>query len=502
MKKLLILSDMHVGRDCKEITGFNQPRPDPEFDQAFIDLLDYYTADKEEEFKLILGGDFIDFMEVVVVPEQRGLFRLRYSFDVTDEEKEFGLGSEPERVLVKLERTIAYHTPFFRRLAKYVRAGGDLVIVRGNHDVELFWPKVQRALRQELAKLAFAGEKLDVDEAIDQRNEFQERVEFLPWFYYEKDRIWFEHGHQYDPYCSFDHWLHPISPTNPSRIDTPVSLFAMRYFVNLLSDFSAHDADVWGLKDYLRWFRAKGAGGMFYTAVMANKAVFRLLQYTLQMTFGRVRAFAKEHNKKLKEVAERFDVRRARLRVIDHLHAVPVSRNLPELMRLLFLDRILLVLGALFLALFVLIVVVTPWVELLGVVLVGVLAWRINSVMEPRRYLLPGPKQAQIAKRISEIMKVPSVVMGHSHVKRVAKLGPGRRYFNTGCWLPPRAGRKHVDPEAPCTCNMSHVLVDEQAELRVFCSVSKTVRHIDVDAMVNAAADGTADVPGRPQSVI
>ena len=120
MRRLLILSDLHVGRDCNLITNFNQVRPNPEFDQAFVDLLTHYTAGQESEWKLVLGGDFIDFMEVVVVPGRRGLFG--FGFEVTDEEREFGLGSEPERAVVKLQHAMEYHEAFFDALAGFVRA--------------------------------------------------------------------------------------------------------------------------------------------------------------------------------------------------------------------------------------------------------------------------------------------------------------------------------------------------------------------------------------------
>ena len=36
--------------------------------------------------------------------------------------------------------------------------------------------------------------------------------QFCPWFYYQEDLIYIEHGHQYDEYCSFDYLLHPVAP--------------------------------------------------------------------------------------------------------------------------------------------------------------------------------------------------------------------------------------------------------------------------------------------------
>ncbi len=502
-RRLLVLSDMHLGRDCNEITGFEHTaRPNPEFDQAFVDLLDFYTVARENEWRIIFAGDFIDFIELVVVPGKHGPLDLALSFEVTQEEKEFGLGTEAERVVVKLKKTLEYHNQFFRRLSQFIREGGEVSIMRGNHDVELFWPKVQRVFRRKLAKFAFDEQNLDVDEAIERHTDFQGRVSFVPWVYIEPGRVYIEHGHQYDVYCSFDHQLYPISPTNPRRIDTPVSAFAMRYFVNMLQDFAAHHADVWSAKDYVAWLKRRGLGGSLYIIRMAIGTSYRMLLYAARFTMGRVRRYGKQHNKRLADEAEKHGVSRESLTLVDALHHLPVSKNLPELMRLLFLDRILLVGGALALTLLILLVVDNTWIELVSIALTAFLAVRANKWLAPRRYLLPGPKQAQAAKKIADLLEVPLVVMGHSHMRRVEDIGEGRRYINTGCWLPPLPGKEHVDVKEPCNCRLSHLVVedDDQADLRVFCRAARTVRLADVQPPEGQGGD--VEQPPLPDPVV
>jgi hypothetical protein len=89
-----------------------------------------------------------------------------------------------------------------RSLARFVAAGNTLVVVRGNHDVDFHWTPVQEAFTALLAGYAAttAGS-----------------VEFADWFYYEEGRVYIEHGHQYDAYCSYDHVLHPVLPSDPRR---------------------------------------------------------------------------------------------------------------------------------------------------------------------------------------------------------------------------------------------------------------------------------------------
>jgi hypothetical protein len=479
-RRLLILSDLHLGRDCKAITGVRfGTRPDPQFDSAFVDLLDHYTAVEPERWRLVLAGDFIDFVEVVVVPDESGPGSV--TFELSKEERRYGLGTEAERAVVKLDMTFDYHRRFFEALGRFVRRGGEVVVLRGNHDAEMHWPRVQKEFRRRLAELAFDGESLDVDRHLEERNAFQSRLLIAPWCYVEPGRVYVEHGHQYDEYCSFDHQLYPVSPSNPHQIDTPLFMFAMRYFVNRMTDFGSHDVQKWGAREYLAYAREKGLGGFAYAAQMAAGAAMRAVWYAGQLAYGRAAGYSREHTRALAEQAQRFGVDEERLREVDALKHEPVTHNLPELLRLLYLDRVVLGLSAVLGALLVLLSFTHVWLELGGLVVVATVAYRFNKWLEPRRFLVPGPKQAHAASRIARLLDVPLVVMGHSHVRRLTDLGEGRWYVNTGCWLPPPSDRDHVDPDHPCSCKLSHLVVEgTEPSLRVFCKAARTVRAADV----------------------
>lgn len=480
-RRLLVLSDLHLGRDCNAITGFaDATRPHKAFDQAFVDLLRRYTEGREDEWRLIFAGDFIDFVEVVVVPDEAGPNALLLSFEVSKEERKYGLGSEAERAVVKLERTLEYHQVFFDALARFVRAGGELVLMRGNHDAEMYWTKVQRVFRRALADLAFPSSNGDVDDFLRARSEFQARVSFCPWCYVEPGRIYIEHGHQYDPYCAFDSQLVPTSPRNPQRIDMPLFMFAMRYFVNLMTDFGHHEVQKWSARDYVAWIRRSGIGAFVYAGRMAVGAAGRAVVHSARLAGGRGGVEIEEHNDRLAAEARRQNVEVEALTQVDALRHTPITRNLPELLRLLYMDRVLLGLTAVLLSLLVVVAIESPWIQLGALIAVGFVTYRVNKAMEPRRFLLPTPKQIQAAEDIARIMDVPVVVMGHSHLRGVVDLGEGRRYVNTGCWLPPLPGQDHVDPDEPCTCKLSHLVVEEEAELRIFCKVTSGVRTADV----------------------
>ena len=111
------------------------------------------------------------------------------------------------------------------------------------------------------------------------------------------------------------------------------------------------------------------------------------------------------------------------------------------------------------------------WILILCLLATIGIGLRVNQLLVPRRYFLPGPKQALAAKKIAKILGVPYVVMGHSHQPRRAKLDRHSVYLNTGCWLP--GGKKDQNQteesfqDGPILC---HLVIDQtnQAELRAF----------------------------------
>src|SRR5436190_8080333 len=122
----------------------------------------------------------VDFMAVMILPGKEV---------ASDEERLCGLAHAERQTLEKLDRVVDRHQGTFRALARFVAAGNELVIVVGNHDVEFHFPDVQRRFVERLAGLA---------EGPAGPAGIGERIRFCPWFYYEEERIYVEHGHQYD----------------------------------------------------------------------------------------------------------------------------------------------------------------------------------------------------------------------------------------------------------------------------------------------------------------
>jgi UDP-2,3-diacylglucosamine pyrophosphatase LpxH len=117
--------------------------------------------------------------------------------------------------LRKLEYVLEGHAGIFDRLRQFVDAGNALTLAAGNHDVELYWPEVQDALRSRLGDIRF---ELGTD-----------------WYERYDGRLALAHGHMADPANRFARWERPIvnAPDGERLEMCPGTLFMVK-FVNTL----------------------------------------------------------------------------------------------------------------------------------------------------------------------------------------------------------------------------------------------------------------------------
>ena len=94
------------------------------------------------------------------------------------------------------------HESVFAALTRLVSAGMDLVVVPGNHDVELTMEKVFSTLRRHIVPTS----------------EAHGRVRLVPWIYYVPDRIYAEHGNQYHDINWFSTLLRPTYRHDGERL--------------------------------------------------------------------------------------------------------------------------------------------------------------------------------------------------------------------------------------------------------------------------------------------
>src|SRR6185312_4873350 len=147
---LLAISDLHLGHDLKQ--GVERaPDGVPAVDPPLAAFLEHHRKHRRDgkPWRLIIVGDMVDFIAITRTPDAKEVV----SFDVTEEERLYGLKPEPAKAEWKLHHVLVRHRLFFDALARFVADGNEIIVLCGNHDPEWIWPTVQRVLRDGLAAL-------------------------------------------------------------------------------------------------------------------------------------------------------------------------------------------------------------------------------------------------------------------------------------------------------------------------------------------------------------
>jgi UDP-2,3-diacylglucosamine pyrophosphatase LpxH len=475
---LLVLSDIHLGRDVLEGFGAGLVQGVSHVDRDLAAFLEHYGSHPQggHPWKLIVAGDMIEFIGMAVRADGP------LQTPVTEEEALYGLGSAPDHVLVKLARVFDRHPLVMNALASFVNAGHEVVILRGNHDVELFWDEVQTELRERLVTLAgVAGEAAD---------RFRGRISFSPWFHFEPGLVWIEHGHQYDPMCSFDFQLYPVHPRNHRRIVDDLSALALRFIVNPTPKLNRDAAEHWSIGDFVRLVRALGLreiARMFLRYMTMTRRLIELWRGS--RAAGLVRRLAEEHERRMKALPFARELGTATLRAIDALRSAPVGKSLLRTLQSAFLDRF--VLGTLvLLATLAALVLGSSFTAVATLVASSAAAAGLATLSARQRVVDATPSLRVAAGRLAERVDARFVVMGHTHRPMAVPLGGARWYYNVGNWTeedgPPSASA--ASPRAPLTHLVIDAGSDPRAELRCWHRESALPRLFSGDASESPTA--------------
>jgi UDP-2,3-diacylglucosamine pyrophosphatase LpxH len=205
-RRTAILSDVHLSQahpdDPSDPLWMRYRRREFHPDRDFAGLVDCLLAEHLEgdALEVVWNGDVFDFDAPWVKDGESS----SEEFPLTDE----GCAAHVRRI-------IADHPIWFGAAARLVLAGHRLLILSGNHDIELGWPAVRGAIRDELQKLASV---VPGAHPLGDR-ELRERIRFRAWFHVTDDGIYIEHGSQYDvfngvryamlPFTRTRTWIHP-----------------------------------------------------------------------------------------------------------------------------------------------------------------------------------------------------------------------------------------------------------------------------------------------------
>ncbi|HEY2114665.1 MAG TPA: hypothetical protein VGJ51_06225 [Candidatus Angelobacter sp.] len=234
-QEIFVVSDLHLGRGRNSDTGRFSRTENFLSDQAFSRFLDYASPRPGKLF--FINGDAFDFVRICHYPRNDEEFDEWSEFlkrlDVVKEpaelrraiskvERKFGLETDDYKSAWKLLQIANGHRDFFQALAKWINGGGTLLFSKGNHDLELYWPLVRKALEELLRREganghAFSSQILYCDDWVRIAN------------------VYFEHGHKYDPQQRVDDSdKSPVLPDKPSQLKLPLGIFVNRYLINQL----------------------------------------------------------------------------------------------------------------------------------------------------------------------------------------------------------------------------------------------------------------------------
>lgn len=421
----LLLSDVHLGSD---IVPHLRPwaltswlLEEPEVDGRLVSLLAHYRRERDPQrpWRLIIAGDFLDLVGVSLAAPRDAV-----RTPPTPEEERHGLGSAADHVVRKVRAIAARHPRVFRALMQFVADGHSLVIVRGNHDIELYWRSAQRALIDAIVQHARPAE----------RPQLAARIAIRPWFYAVEGLLYVEHGHEFDAMCSYGDPLSSNCTRDPRRIRwTPFSVL-LRYVARPTRGLSTASYGYAGMAAYVQLLLKLGLRGSLGIAARYARASYRLLgECVLNARQGGQRG-AQAARMRFGRFAKRMGISEERLARLRGLYVLPGVQRLGFMLRSLYLDRIacgFLALGCL-LAAGLLAVHARPGpalpCALSAALLLGYAIVGSGSNQSPQASMRRG------AGHIAALFAARWVVMGHTHEPVLEPLSPAAHYVNLGSW--------------------------------------------------------------------
>lgn len=218
----LVISDLHLGG------GPADPGDDHIYQGAqLIGFLGLAAREQAERVELVINGDFLEFAQVA--PEAyRGASPRAWC-------------SEAES-LEKLEHIIDGHRDIFVALRDFQSSNRLVTLAPGNHDVDLYWPRVQVRLRETMGPSV----RFEIGQELLSRH---------------AGKLLIGHGHVYDPADAFKNWVAPfVDHPDGRRLEMcPGTLFMVK-FVNWLEREYPFADNVKPIRQLARLLLSEGRG--------------------------------------------------------------------------------------------------------------------------------------------------------------------------------------------------------------------------------------------------
>ena len=240
-RKVYVVSDLHIAAGLNK-SGNYEGTENFYADQSFVRFTDHLQEKLGNAGGLlIINGDFVDFLRICDIPETNADFRTwqeilvltgidktidELKSSIVQKERDYGLKTHDYKSIWKLHVCMHGHQSLFNRLARWVYDGNELIVVKGNHDLEWYWPAVQQYLRIALQRLLPADLTNDT-----LRQTFKDRIYFVDHALTLDNKIYIEHGHLYERTTAV---VGAPTLSNGEELNLPFGSFFNRYLINRL----------------------------------------------------------------------------------------------------------------------------------------------------------------------------------------------------------------------------------------------------------------------------
>lgn len=390
------------------------------FDQDFSLFLKKIQAQANyEPVELVLNGDIFDFDSITSFPND-AIYKISWL------EKIRGLKPREERSLYKIKRILEDHSLFFEALREFIQSNNRVVIIFGNHDIELHYKLVQEEILNHL--------KLDPDK--------KSLIRFNEWFYISNADTLIEHGNQYDPYCVFDDPINPfVRGYNYLYMKLPFGNLASRYIMNGMGFFNPH-ADgnyIMSFAEYVKMFvKYMLKAQPFIILTWFVGAVWTLF-YTIKDQFAEPIKNPLATEERVNSIAFKANATPRQVRELKELFVENANKDPFLIMKELWLDRAFLILIT-FLIIFQIFSTLKNifgislfWGFIPMFLLIPFFMFYTKSIVS----LVSGYKEPddKILATAGYITGVSRIIFGHTHISRHEMIG-SIEHLNSGTWSP------------------------------------------------------------------
>jgi UDP-2,3-diacylglucosamine pyrophosphatase LpxH len=415
----VIVSDVHLSQthpeDATDPLWMRYRRSEFHPDTDFASLIDHLLATQgDDAIEVVFNGDVLDF-DAPWVKDGTSSFE---EFPLTDA----GCAAHARRL-------IADHPIWFRAVARLLVAGHRLLILSGNHDVELYWPGVRAAIREEL--LALCRAEAPPGKLIDTAS-LESRIRFRAWFHLTEDLVYIEHGSQYDMFNGVRHAMLPLVKTR-DWIHPQMGKLAFKRTGSRMGYFNPYYEETFylGLTGYL--------GHYYRFYARSHRHIIRT------WFFGALRTAAEiwrhRHNEDWKAEAralarEETGASDAAIDATQALVAHPAEEWMIPVLRELWLDRVFLIAGTLLFSLIGFLALGSSGFYVLGALIA---LFVLYEVIVPKPDIRTYDSAPPEVKGLFEIHGARAVCLGHTHRpygEWEERGGLLRFYGNSGSWCP------------------------------------------------------------------